>query len=451
MRTLKSRAFGVSAAVTLFLATLVPARAADEWPQFRGPDGQGHAPAGRVPLKWSETENLLWKAPLPGRGWSSPVISGGVCWLTTAVVHHPPSEKAEPSDTQAAEKDSAKEAEVIDSVSLQAIAVELETGKLLHDIELFQHKNPEAIHTLNSYASPTPVLHAGRLYCHFGNMGTACVDTVTGEIAWTTRLPSHHSVGPGSSPALYENLLIVPSDGTDAQFVEALDIASGERVWKTPRPPVKGEEREAHKSFSTPLVIRVGETDQVVIPGPQWIVSYNPLTGEPLWQVHHGDGFSIGVRPIAAPGLVIFSTGYMTPELVAIRTDGTGDVTDTHVAWRIGKQVPTMSSPILVGDAVFMVTEQGVVTCADVQTGKVRFQKRIPGSYSSSPLVADGKLLFSSREGDVTVVPAGPDWKELAKNHVDGQLMASPAVWRDSLILRTGSALYRIGETSDGR
>lgn len=438
--------------VSLFGAGATALRAADEWPQFRGPDGQGRAPSGRVPARWSETENVLWKAAVPGRGWSSPVISDGVCWLTTAVTRDAtPERKLEILRSKLADNPLAKEMEIIDSVSLRAVAVDLKSGDLLHDVELFHHRNPEPIHSLNSYASPTPVLGAGRLYCHFGNMGTACVDTKTAAVVWKTRLPSEHSVGPGSSPVLFETLLIVPCDGTDAQFVEALDVETGEKVWKTNRPPMTGDIGEMHKAFSTPLVIRGGDVDQVVVAGAQWVVSYNPRTGEPLWQVRHGEGFSNAVRPVYSQGLVYIGTGYMTPELLAIRVDGKGDVTDTHVAWRIKKQVPAMPSPIVIGDALYMVSEQGVVTCADASTGEIRFQKRVPGSYSASPLVADAKLLFCSREGDVTVVPAGSSWQELAKNHVDGQLMASPAVWSDSLILRAGSHLYRIGERPAAR
>jgi len=380
------------------------------------------------------------------------VIAGGTCWLTTAVIKEAtPAQKEEVLRKKFAGNPMAKEMEIIDSVSLRAVAVNLESGEVVRNVELFQHQDPEPVHSLNTFASPTPVLHAGRLYCHFGTMGTACLDTATAKIVWKNRLPVTHSVGPGSSPALYDNLLIIPCDGTDAQSVVALDIATGEPVWKTPRPPMTGTEVEAHKAFSTPLIINDGTCDQAIVAGAQWVVSYNPRDGKPLWQVRHGEGFSNVPCPVYSQGMVYICTGYMTPELIAIRVDGRGDVTKTHVAWRINKQVPAMSSPIVVDAVVYMVSDQGVITCADAKSGEVLFRQRVAGNYSASPLAADGKLLFSSREGDVTVVQAASTWQELSRNHVNGQLMASPAVWRDSLILRTDSSLYRIGEGAAGR
>src|SRR5262249_5191056 len=200
------------------------APATQAWPQFRGPDGQGHAPAGHVPAKWSESENVLWKTAIPGRGWSSPVISDGVCWLTTAVIKEATArQKEDILRTKLAGNPMAKQMEIIDSVSLRAVAVNLEDGQIVQDVELFHLRDPDPVHSLNSFASPTPVLDAGRLYCHFGTMGTACLDTATAKLVWKRRLPVAHSVGPGSSPALFENRLIIPCDWTDAQSIVALD------------------------------------------------------------------------------------------------------------------------------------------------------------------------------------------------------------------------------------
>jgi outer membrane protein assembly factor BamB len=419
----------------------------ENWPKFRGPDGQGRAPSGRIPATWSESENILWKLPIPGRGWSSPVISDGVCWLTAAVVQDAsPAQKAVVLREKLASNPLAKEMEIIDSVSLRAVSIDLQSGRVLKDIDLLRQQDPEPIHSLNSYASPTPVLNADKLYCHFGNMGTVCLDTKTADVVWTTRLPLEHSVGPGSSPVVYENHLIIPCDGTDSQSVVALDTANGNPVWRTKRPSMTGDMGDMHKAFSTPLVFNDGQRDQVVVPGAQWVVSYDPRDGQPLWQVRHGEGFSNAPCPVYANGIVYICTGYMTPELVAIRVDGQGDVTKSHVVWRINKQVPAMSSPVIVENRIYMVSDQGVVTCADAQTGDVLFRDRAAGNYSASPLAVDGKLLFSSRQGDVTVIGAGSTWELYAKNHLDGQLMASPAVWRDSLIIRSDSHLYRIGQ-----
>jgi outer membrane protein assembly factor BamB len=438
----------LSVVTLLAVAFLSPAstRAADAWPQFRGPDGQGRAPAGRIPARFGESENVLWKAAVPGRGWSSPVMSNGVCWLTTAVIKEAtPARKQEILRTKLADNPLAKEMEIIDSVSLRAVSVDLDSGRLLQNVELFQIVDPEPVHSLNTYASPTPVLSGGRLYCHFGTMGTACVDTVTARIVWTNRLPVGHSVGPGSSPVVFENRLIIPCDGTDSQSVVALDTADGKEVWKTKRPPMTGDLGEMHKAFSTPLVFNDGHRDQAVVAGAQWVVSYDPRNGQPLWQVRHGEGFSNVPCPVYSQGMVYICTGYMQPELIAIRTNGEGDVTKTHVVWRISKQVPAMSSPIVIDKVVYMVADQGVITCADAKSGDVLFRQRVAGNYSASPLAADGKLFFCSREGDVTVARASSAWEELSKNHLAGQLMASPAVWGNSLIVRSDSHLYRIG------
>jgi len=437
----------VATILTTFVVGLASGQlhAGDEWPAFRGPDGQGHAPSGHIPARFSEGENVLWKAAIPGRGWASPVMSNGVCWLATAVTEELTGEEREQFAKEKLKGNPlAKEMELISRLILRAVAVDLESGKILHDVELFQHANPEPIHSLNSYASPTPVLKDGRLYCHFGNLGTACVDTKSGKVLWKTRFPVEHSVGPGSSPVIFENLLIFPCDGTTAQYVVALNLADGEPVWKVNRPPMTGDNGDFHKAFSSPLLLNDGKRDQVVITGAQWVVSYDPHDGKTLWQVRHGEGFSNAPAPVYADGVAIICTGYMTPELVAIRVNGSGDVTNSHVLWKIKKQVPAMPSPIVIGKAVYMVSDQGVVSCADVATGDVKFQKRIPGSYSASPMVADGKLMFLSREGDVTVVEAKADWKELSKNHLDGKLMASPAMWKNSLILRSDTHLYRI-------
>jgi outer membrane protein assembly factor BamB len=432
-------------------ALTVSVRGADTWPQFRGPDGQGHAPAGRIPARWSESENVLWKSAIPGRGWSSPVIADGFCWLTTAVIKETTAaRKEEILRTKLAGNPMAKEMQIIDSVSLRAVAVNLETGKVVRDIELIRVSDPEPVHSLNTYASPTPVLHAGRLYCHFGTMGTACLDTKTGGIIWKERLPLGHSVGPGSSPVLFEDRLIIPCDGTDAQYVVALNADTGKEFWKTNRPPLTGEEPEFHKAFSSPLRFNDGRRDQVVVAGAQWVVAYNPRDGKVLWQVKHGEGFSNVPCPVYSQGIVYICTGYMQPELIAIRTDGTGDVTKSHVVWRISKQVPAMSSPIIVDNVVYMISDQGVVTCIDAMSGEVLFRQRVAGNYSASPLAADGKLLFLSREGDITVARASSAWQELAKNRLSGQLMASPAVWNDSPIVRSDSHLYRLGERSSG-
>jgi outer membrane protein assembly factor BamB len=421
---------------------------ANEWRQFRGPDGQGRAAdAKNLPKTWSETENVVWKAEVPGRGWSSPVFAGPTIWLTTAVEHGMSEEEQEKARAaKLANNPIAKQMKLYDKVTLHAIGLNAATGKIECDIELFQVKDLEAIHSLNSFASPSPVLDGPLLFCHFGELGTACVNTETREIVWKQHLPSKHSVGPGSSPIVHHDLFIVPCDGIDQQYVIGLNKMTGEKVWKTNRPPLAGDNGDFHKSFSTPLLVNDGSRDQVIIPGAQWVVAYDPRDGYEIWKVRHGNGFSNVPRPVAGHGIVYICTGFMNPQVWAIGLDGRGDVTESHVKFKVAKQVPATPSPVLVGDQLYFITDQGVATSVNALTGETIWSKRIPGNFSSSPLFADGKIYFSNHEGKTTVLRPGREFDEIAVNSLDGQLMASPAVLDESLIFRSQSHLYRIGE-----
>jgi outer membrane protein assembly factor BamB len=416
-------------------------------PQFRGPAGDGVFPdATGIPTKWDETSNITWKTEIPGRGWSSPVVGNGLIWLTTAVEEEATPQQAELArKTKLAGNPMAKQMSIVAAISLRAVALDLVSGKVVHNVELFRVPDPEPVHTLNSYASPSPILDQGRLYCHFGTFGTACVDTTNAKIIWKSKLPTEHSVGPGSSPVLYENRLIVPCDGTEAQTVVGLDIDNGKIAWSTKRPPMQGDVGDLHKAFSTPLLIRAGNREQAVVVGAQWVVSYNPADGKELWRFRHGEGFSNVPRPVFGHGLVYICTGYMQPNLIAIRPDGEGDVTDTHAVWRFKKSVPAMPSPVIVNDAIYMVSDQGVATCLDCLSGEQRWQRRIQGNYSASPVFADDKLLISSREGTTTILTPGREFAEIGTATLEGAIMASPVALPGALILRTPTHLYRIG------
>ena len=423
---------------------------ANEWPQFRGMDGQGQAiEAKNLPTTWSETENVLWKAAVPGRGWSSPVFSGSTIWLTSAIENPLNAEELEKVRAEKLAKNPlAKQMDVVGSVVLNAIGVNAATGKIDHTIELFNVSDLAPIHSLNSFASPTPVLDGTRLYCHFGDLGTACVDTESNRVLWKAKLTSKHSVGPGSSPVIYKDLLIIPCDGTDQQYVAALNKFTGEPAWKTKRPPLSGTVDEMHKSFSTPLLTTWNGRDQIIIPGAQWVVAYDPRDGYEIWRVNYGEGFSNVPRPISGHGMAYICTGFMSPQLWAIGLDGQGDVTKTHVKFKVPKQVPATPSPVLAGDQLYFVSDQGVATSVDALTGDVIWTRRLSGNYSSSPLFADGRLYFSSHEGKTTVVRPGRQYDEVAVNSLEGQLMASVAVFDESLLFRSQSHLYRIGVSS---
>ncbi|MBK9137490.1 MAG: PQQ-binding-like beta-propeller repeat protein [Verrucomicrobia bacterium] len=404
------------------------------WPQFRGPHGEGSSTARDVPLHWSETNNLAWKTATPGRGRSSPVLDGHRVWLTSALERGVQRTRIGPDDMQTAEQ-----------VTLLALALDAETGRQLWETALFAVDRPDPVHWLNSWATPTPVVADGRLSCDFGTFGTACLDAVPGAVLWKTRVPLDHQVGPGSSPVLHRNLLILTQDGRDAQFVMALDRTTGNPVWRTERPPINASSGNLKKSFVTPLLIETGGRTQLIAPAAHWVVSYDPETGRERWRVRHGDGFSIGTCPAFAHGLVFIGTGCFKAQLLAIGVDGEGDVTATKVAWRTLKQVPIMSSPVAAGDEVFWVSDEGMATCADARTGEIRWQERLGGGHLASPLSAGGRIYFFGQDGRTTVVRAAPTFAKLAENKLDGTVIATPALSDGTIVLRTDTHLYRIG------
>ncbi|MBM4036775.1 MAG: serine/threonine protein kinase [Planctomycetes bacterium] len=409
------------------------AAAGEDWPQFRGPGGDGLSRSANPPLDWSESKNIAWKAAVPGRGRSSPVLLGGRIWLTTAVEQGVVRKRIAGEDMAAA-----------DHVALGAACLDRATGKLLWHVTIFDLPKPAPVHWLNSWATPTPVVEPGRLYCDFGAMGTACLDAETGKPLWTQRFPIDHMVGPGSSPLLYRDLLVLVRDGCEQQYVIALDKKTGETAWKAPRPPI---DSPAHmrKAYSTPLLIEAGGATQMVAVGARWAVSYDPATGKELWRVRHGNGWSLAPRPVAGNGLVCICTGAMVPQLWAIRLDGQGDVTKSHVAWKFAEvPFPLMSSPILVGKELYSANDEGVVLCLDALTGQTLWRTRLGGPAMAAPVHAAGRVYFWTRDGKGIVFKAGRQLDKLAESQLDGTVVASPAIVADAIYLRTDTHLYRI-------
>ena len=407
------------AVLGLVLAMTGLGRAMENWPQFRGPDGQGHADEAKLPTMWSTNQNVTWRTALPGTGWSSPVVWSNQIWMTTA--------------TEGGR-------------SLRALCVDKTNGKLLHDVEIFKRDKPMEIQTKNSHASPTPVIEDGRVYVNFGTSGTACLATDSGKILWrSTELQLDHLVGPGSSPVLYKDLLVLTCDGSDVQYVAALHKDTGKLAWKTPRSGKLREKPDVKKAYCTPLTVPVSGQDQLIIPGADWVYGYEPLTGKELWRVGY-QGFSTVPRPVVGHGMVYICTGFMQSELWAIRLGGTGDVTQSHVVWKITKKMPLKPSPLLVGDELYVVSDTSNLTCVDAQTGKVLWEHRLGGNFSASPIIADGHIYFSSEEGKTSVLAPGREFKLLATNELKERIMTSPAVSGNTLFLRTDKALYRIEE-----
>lgn len=406
-----------------------------DWPQFRGPRGDGSSLARNVPVTWSETNNLVWKAGVPGRGRSSPVVLGENIWLTFAVEKNTRRERIGPDDMQTTEH-----------ITLEVVYLDRAEGKIQWRTKLFEVENPDPVHWFNSWATPTPVIEPDRLYCEFGTFGTAALHPKTGEVIWKTRLPLDHQVGPGSSPVIYENLLILVRDGRDAQYVAALDKETGRQVWRTERPPINASNPNLKKSFVTPLLVSHGGRTQLISPGAHWVVSYEPSTGKGLWRARHGNGFSIGSCPVFGDGKAFFSTGCMRPELWAIRADGEGDVTATHAEWKSTRQVPIMSSPVLLDNQLYWTSDDGIANCTDVRSGEVHWQERMNQQHLASPLLAEGRIYFFGKGGKTTVLQAGKQFERLAENLLEGDVVATPAIVDGTIFLRTDTHLYRIGK-----
>ncbi|HRQ89677.1 MAG TPA: PQQ-binding-like beta-propeller repeat protein, partial [Bacteroidia bacterium] len=375
----------------LVLAVLPAILVADDWPEFRGPTADGHAPGAKPPTHWSATENIRWKVPVPGKAWSSPVVADGKVYVTTAAIE----------DGQ---------------LSLRALAFQLADGAPLWDREVFR-KGEGAIHQKNSHASPTPVHADGRLYVHFGHDGTAALNAADGSILWTqTSLPYPPVHGNGGSPALHGDKLIFSCDGASDPFVVALDIADGSVAWKTPR----NVKVKSTFSFSTPLIVEIGGKAQAIVPGSGAVVSYDPADGREIWRFGYGEGFSVVPRPLFRHGIVYVCSGFARASLFAVRADGTGDVTDTHLVWKDDKTVPKESSPILVGDWIFFNDDKGILSCLDAATGEERYRERLDGrgGYSASPVYAGGHLYFHNGDGMTTVVKPGDTFQKVAENQL---------------------------------
>ena len=423
----------------LTVLALIVANAASgaelNWPQFRGPRGDGTSMSTQVPVSWGETNNLVWKVSIPGRGRSSPVVIGDFIWLTTAIEQGVQRVPIGGDDMQTA-----------DHISLEVVCLARADGKILWRTQLFEVDKPDPVHWFNSWATPTPVVEPGRVYCDFGTFGTACLEAKSGKLVWKTRLPSDHQVGPGSSPLLYKNLLVLVRDGRDAQYITALDKKTGTAVWKTDRPPINASSGNQKKSFVTPLLVTTGDQAQLISPTAHWVVSYEPSTGRELWRARHGTGFSIGSCPVFGHGMAYFSTGCMKAQLWAVRADGAGDVTGTHVAWKTTKQVPVMSSPVMAGDEIYWVSDDGMANCSDAQSGEVHWQERLGAQHLASPLLAEGRVYFFGKDGKCTIVKASKQFEKLAENQLASEIIATPAMVDRTLFVRTDNQLYRIGK-----
>ena len=415
----------------------------DEWTQFRGPDGQGVSQATGLPTIWSETENIVWKAAIPGEGHSSPVISGDQIWVTTAIAEK--LSEAEMQERLSAVKNS-QGLLLAGTLRLQAVCISRKSGEVLHNITLFTIEKPEPKHALNSYASPTPVISGNRVFFHFGTYGTAAVNRETGELLWKNdSLKLEHQNGPGSSPIVWQDFVIVHLDGTDTQSIAALKGATGEIAWQTKRSGQMDPTPELQKAYGTPLLVELGDRPLIISQAANWVYGYDARDGKEIWKASYGKlGFSTVPRPVVRGDTVYVATSYMQSRLLAVKMTGEGDVTGTHIAWMSDKQIPQKPSMILIGENIYFVSDAGIVRCLNAENGDEKWFSRLAGDYSASPLAAEGRIYFFNQDGVCTVLKAGDAFEVLAKNSLDSAIMASPAVADKSLFVRTATALYRI-------
>jgi len=422
----------IPALLLVFHSLLV--QASDHWPQFRGPDGTGHSDARDLPLTWSETQNVVWKTQVHDRGWSSPVVYGNQVWLTTASA---------------------------DGRKLYALCLDRETGRIIRDMKLFDVAQPQFAHSFNTYASPTPVIERGRVYITFGSPGTACIDTSNFKVVWERRdIECNHFRGAGSSPIIFRDLLLMHFDGSDHQFVMALDKRTGKTVWQTKRsidfqdldangkPAAEGDMR---KAFATPHVAMINGRLEMISLGAKAAYSYDPFTGKELWRVEERAQHSASTRPVIGHGMIFYPTGFSTGQLYAVRVGGNGLITDSHVAWKVRRGISNKPSILLIDDLIYVINDTGIASCFEAKTGELVWQKRIGGEYSSSPVYADGRIWLFSEDGKTTVIRSGRTFEQLAENRLDEGFLASPAIAGKAFYLRTRTHLYRIEKKPDGK
>lgn len=420
-------------------------RAGETWPQFLGPEGNSHADARGLPLRWSEKNHVKWRTSIHGRAWSSPVIWSNQIWMTTATTN---------------------------GRQLFAVCVDRESGRTVRDLLLFDNERPQYAHPFNTYASPTPVIEAGRVYVTFGSPGTACLDTESGRVLWERRdFVCNHFRGAGSSPILWGDLLLMHFDGSDQQYVVALDKHTGKTVWQINRsvdyrdlgpdgkPKVDGDYR---KAFATPHVAIFDGQPQMISLGSRAVYGYDLRNGKELWRVEEHTTYSAGTRPMVGDGLIFAPTGWSVGRLLAIRPGRNGESIDAteidgagtvplarngslEVVWKARRNVARKPSLLFINGLLYSVEDDGgIMSCLEAATGKEVWRERLGGNYSSAPLCADGRIYVSSEEGKTTVLEAGREFKPIATNQLGDGFMASPAVAGKALFLRSRSCLYRI-------
>lgn len=402
-----------------------------DWTHFRGSKLDCLATGDNYPVTWNDSTNISWKVPIPGRGWSSPVVFGNQVWLTTAT---------------------------IDGKELSALCLDLYSGKILYYITLFAPDSIYKTHPVNSFATPTPCMENGFVYAHFGRYGTACINSKNGEIVWKRNdLLCNHWEGPGSSPILHGDNLILHLEGIDVQYIIALDKRTGKTVWKKDRPAELYESliEAGRKSFVTPILMKVNGKEHLISNGAPACIAYDPYTGQEIWRVVRGEHSTISM-PFTDQSKVYYYTSQITPgegmkysELLAINPAGTGNITETNIMWK--KQAPLLQllTPVIKNGLIYTIDSNSMILCLDAGTGEVVWSDRMRGKFNSSPVAASGNIYFSSTQGFTYVIKEGRKMQILAENKLDGEIWATPAFVEGAILLRTSKYLYKIGLSSE--
>jgi len=420
--------------------------AADAWPQFRGP-AAGIADDKELPETWSATENVAWKTDIPGRGWSSPVVAADRIYLSSVIATAP-----EEAPKKGLYYGGNREMAPADEHRWMVYCIDWKTGKLLWEREVHRGNAPSR-HLKNSYASETPVTDGERVWAYFGSVGVFCLDR-DGKVMWSQKFQpfkTRYGWGTAASPVLHQGRLYIVNDNDEQSFLMALDAKTGKQIWRT--------ERGEASNWATPFVWEAGKRTEVVTSGTRRVRAYD-LDGRVLWEL--GGMSSIVIpTPFARHGLLYLASGYVGDEVrpvFAVRPDAAGDIslkpgetTNASVAWYHRQAGPYNPSPLVYGDYYYTLFDRGFFTCHDARTGKEIYGKqRIDASaaaFTASPWAYNGKIFALSEDGDTFVLQAGPEFKVLGKNTIDEMCMATPAIYRSSLIVRSASKLYAIART----
>lgn len=403
-------------------------QAEPSWTHFRGDQLNGISEEKNLPLTWNDTTNVLWKTAINGKGWSSPVILGDQVWLTTAT-------------------GAGKE--------MRAVCMDFFSGEILFNRIIFKPDSLNRIHAVNSYATPTPAIEEGFVYVNFGRYGTACLNSLTGETVWERNdMQVEHIQGPGSSLLIYKDKLIIHMEGSDIQYIVALDKKTGETLWKTDRPKELYDHLEyiGKKAYVTPIIVNVDGRDLMISNGSAACFAYDPQTGEEVWRIVYGEDSTIAM-PTHSEGTVYFYVGFETDSagerisyLRAVDPDGEGDIADSNIIWSIETPVLQLLTPLVKDGLLYTIDSRSDMWCLDASNGSPVWTDGMKGKYHASPVYADGKIYFSSTRGYTYVVEEGRTLNILAENKIEGEIWATPAIAGSAIFIRSSDYLYKIGK-----